>query len=75
MYVCTFWFVARDKTKNIGFSRTGVTEIWELLCLCWELHLDSLQEQPGALNLLSQLSTPVALFFLVFVVVVVVCVL
>lgn len=74
MYVCTFWFVARDKTKNIGFSRTGVTESWELLCLCWELHLDSLQEQPGALNLLSQLSTPVALFFLVLVVVVV-CVL
>jgi hypothetical protein len=45
MYHMHSWYPWRPE-EGIGFSRTEVTEGYELPCRCWELNLGPLQEQP-----------------------------
>lgn len=46
----------------IGSSETGVTDGCELPCVCWELNLDALEEQPVLLVTETPLQSCVYIF-------------
>lgn len=41
--------------EGIRFTATGVTDICELLCVCWELNPDSLENQAVLLTMKASL--------------------
>lgn len=54
MYVCVLCacLVPKEARGRIGSPGTEITEGCELLCGCWELNPDSLEEQPVTLTMI-----------------------